>query len=250
MPEVHPAEFGLARIETLADDLTSESADPALLVWRAQPALLVTRQDTRLPRFRESTIQMAAAGWPVVLRKSGGGACPVGLGTVQMATIEPAIPGTTMNAKYEALTSLIQFTLQFFQITAQTGAMADVYCPGRYDLAVDGKKIAGMSQHWFRNRYGIRCVATAASINVEEAPGALADAVNRFYSAAGSAARCQTDALASVRLSGGAVFAAGGLADAVVSQLASSAGWRGRTADDQNCAVGGWVRPEARPQII
>lgn len=225
VPEVHAAEFGLAQLETLADELTSDSTAPALLVWRSQQALLVTRQDTHLPRFRESCDQITAAGWPVVVRRSGGGACPVSPGTVQVATIEPAIPGTTMNSKYDALTELIQFTLRFFQIVAWTGSVDGAYCPGSYDLAVHGKKIAGMSQHWFRNRGGIRCVVTAASINVEEAPDVLADAVNRFYSNGGSAVRCQAASLTSVRLNGGDNVEAGNLTPALMNRLAYFPAW-------------------------
>jgi octanoyl-[GcvH]:protein N-octanoyltransferase len=173
---------------------------------------------------------MCAAGWPILVRKSGGGACPVGLGTVQIAMIEPAIPGTTMNVKYDALTKLIQSSLCLFRIVARTGSIAGAYCPGSYDLAIQGKKIAGMSQHWFRNRRGIRCVVTTASINMEEAPDALADAVNRFYCSAGSLVRCQATALTSVRLCDGeALVAVRDLASAVMNQLASFADLRGGT---------------------
>lgn len=224
VPEAHPAKFGLAHIETLADELASESTAPALVVWRSQWAVLVTRQDTHLPHFRKSSDQMAAAGWPVILRKSGGGACSVGPGTVQVATIELAIRGATMNAKYEALTELIQSTLHFYGVIARTGAVARAYCPGSYDLAVQGRKIAGMSQHWFRNRRGIRCVVTVASINVEEAPDMLADAVNWFYSNVGSPVRCQSTSLTSVRLNSGENVEAGNLTPAVMNRLASFAG--------------------------
>jgi lipoate-protein ligase A len=217
VPAVYPAALGLTQLDALADELTGESSAPALLVWRSQRALLVTRQDTHLPRFRETSDEMTAAGWPVVMRKSGGGPCPVGPGTVQVATIEPATSGTTMNAKYDALTGIIQSVLKKFEILTRSGPIADAYCPGSYDLAIGGRKIAGMSQHWFRNRGGIRCVTTAASINVEETPDVLADAVNRFYCAVGSRMRCQAACLASVRLcDGGTAIAAGELALAVM----------------------------------
>jgi lipoate-protein ligase A len=220
----------LAHQQTLADDLTSETSAPALLIWRAQPALLVTRQEKRLPRFREASEQLQDAGWRVLVRKSGGGACPVSLGTVQVAMIGPAVPGTTMNAKYDALTKLIQSTLCFFRIVARIGSVAGAYCPGTYDLAVQGKKIAGMSQHWFRNRCGIHCVVTTASINIEEPPNVLANVVNRFYCSAGSLARCQAAALTSVRLCDeGNLVAVHNLASAIMDQLASFADLRGGT---------------------
>ena len=202
VPGLHSVEIGLARQQTLADELTSQSATPSLMLWRCQPALLVTRSETRLPHFDDAAAEMQAAGWPVLLRKSGGGACPAGLGTVQVSVIEAAAPGATMNVKYAALAELIQGTLRSYQIVSQTGFVAGAYCPGSYDLAVDGKKIAGMSQYWFRNCCGIRCVVTAASINVEEPPNVLAGVVNQFYSSAGSPLHCQAAALTNMRLCG------------------------------------------------
>jgi lipoate-protein ligase A len=135
-----------------------------------------------------------------------------------------------MNAKYIALTKLIRSTLYLFQIASRTEPVAGAYCPGSYDLAVQGKKIAGMSQHWFRNRCGIHCVVTVASINVEEAPDVLAGAVNRFYRGAASPVRCQAAALTSLRLCDEEnLIAVRNLASAVMNQLAYFAGWRGGT---------------------
>jgi len=224
VPEARPFEIGLAQQQSLADENTGQSAVPALLIWRCAPALLVTRSETRLPRFGGAVAEMQAAGWPVLLRKSGGGACPVGPGTVQVSMIEAASSDATMNAKYAALARLLQCTFSMFQIVCQTGSVAGAFCPGKYDLSVQGKKIAGMSQHWFRNRGGVRCVITAASINVEEAPDALADVVNRFYSNAGSPLSCQAAVLTNLRLCAAADHAADSkLASAVMQQLCSAA---------------------------
>jgi lipoate-protein ligase A len=134
---------GLTRLRTLADELTDESAAVIVPIWRSQRAILVTRQDTHVPNFQESCEQMAAVGWPVVVLKSGGGACPISPGTVQIATIEPAVLGATMSAKYEALTKLIQSALQFYGVVARTGAVAGAYCPGGYDPVGGGQEDRG-----------------------------------------------------------------------------------------------------------
>jgi hypothetical protein len=60
----------LARQQALADQLTSASSAPSLLVWRSEQRPLVSRTETRLPHF-EDAVADEAAGWPVVLRKSG-----------------------------------------------------------------------------------------------------------------------------------------------------------------------------------
>jgi hypothetical protein len=78
--------------------------------------------------------------------------------------------------------------------------VADAYCPGNYDLAVSGRKIAGMSQRWFRNPCGVHCIVAAASINVEEQPDVFAGVVNQFYSRAGSPRCCRATDLTNMRL--------------------------------------------------
>jgi lipoate-protein ligase A len=198
--DVERVEVGLTRQQARADALIGQSSTPWLLIWRSQPALLVSRSETRLPRFTAARDQLQTEGWPVVLRNSGGGACPVGPATVQISMVEPALPAATLNAKYAALAAVIKSALAVFGIAARAELVAGAYCPGSYDLAVDGRKIAGMVQHWFRNRLGLRCIITVASVNVEEPPDMLARVVNQFYSSAGSAVRCQATALTNMRL--------------------------------------------------
>jgi lipoate-protein ligase A len=224
VPGIDPVEVGLARQQALADQVTGLLSTPALMVWRSQRALLISRSEARLPQFRDAATELQGAGWPVLQRKSGGGACPVGPGTVQVSLIEPARAGATMNAKYAVLAALMQAMFCHYQIVAQIGLVAGAYCPGNYDLAVAGNKIAGMSQYWFRNRCGVRCVVTAASINVEEAPEALACVVNRFYTHAGSPLRCNAVALTNMRLCGGTSAVLGSdFVAAVMNQLGSIA---------------------------
>ena len=223
-PEIRLAEIGLAHQQALADELTSQSCARSLILWRCKPALLVTRSETRLPNFAGAAAEMRASGWPILLRKSGGSACPVGSGTMQVSMIEPAVAGETMTVKYLDLAGLLRSTLRFFHIAPRIGSVEGSYCPGSYDLAVDGKKIAGMSQRWFRNRVGILCVVTTGSLNIEEAPDALAAVVNQFYREAGSPFRCWASALTNMRLCGGlADYASSNLASVVMNQLCAAA---------------------------
>jgi lipoate-protein ligase A len=223
IPAAHPVAAGLARQQELADGLTSSSSTPFLLVWRSDPALLVSRTETRLPHFEGAVADMRAAGWPVVLRKSGGDACPVGPGTVQVSMIDPILQQTTINGRYAILAELLQATLCRHRVLADIGLVAGAYCPGAYDLAVAGRKIAGMSQRWFRNRCGVRCAVTAASVNVEEAPDEVACVVNRFYRCAGSTLRCDAGALINLQLCGGAPGIRGpDFADLLIDQLRMS----------------------------
>jgi lipoate-protein ligase A len=180
-----------------------------------------------LPRFAAAAAELRDIGWPVLLRGSGGAACPVGPGTVQVSLIEPAGSAAAMNAKYAGLAGLIRAALQLYRVVVRRGLVVGAYCPGKSDLAVEGKKIAGMSQHWFRNRCGVRCVVTAASINIEEAPEEFERVVNQFYRSAGSPLRCSAAALTNLRLCNDIIAALeGDLTTAVMNQIGQSQGAR------------------------
>jgi lipoate-protein ligase A len=226
-PGVCSVEVGLAHQRTLAEQLADQSSAPALLVWRSRPALLVSRSEARLPRFSAAAADLRDIGWPVLLRGSGGAACPVGSGTVQVSLIEPGGSVAAMNAKYTALAGLIRATLQLYGAVIRPGLVVGAYCPGKSDLAVEGRKIAGMSQHWFRNRCGVRCVVTAASINIEEAPEKFERVVNQFYQSAGSPLRCSAAALTNLRLCKDMIAAPeGDLTAAVMNQIGAIPGRR------------------------
>lgn len=218
-------EDGLLRQYDIAEEFTGTNSVPTLLIWRCESTLFVSRSEARLPGFDKAVAQMRGCGWPVVVRKSGGAACPVGPGTIQLSLIETAPPVAEMNSKYAALAAYIQRSLsRWLHIDAQTAAVADAYCPGRYDLAVQEKKIAGISQHWFRNGSGIRCIVTAASVNVEASPDTLARAVNQFHAYAGSPLRCEAIALTNIRLCAAMTSLAGSdLPSAAIDQFDASA---------------------------
>jgi len=224
-PEITAGEDGLLCQQRIAEELTSESAGPKLLIWRCVPTLFVSRSETRLRRFGEAVAHLRGLGWSVVVRKSGGTACPAGPGTVQLSLVEVAPAVVEMNAKYAALAYFIRHTLsRYLHIDAQIAPVSGAYCPGRYDLAVDGKKIAGLSQHWFRNAGGIRCVVTAASINIEEAADLLARIVNQFYACTGSAVSCEPAMLTNVRVcSAKAKLPSADSPSVVMNQFAASA---------------------------
>jgi len=191
------AEAGLQRQQRLAEFITPERRR-LLLLWRAPQALLVCRGDTRLPNFSGAVECLRAEGWPVLLRRSGGSACPIAEGTLQIAIAQAAAPGFTIEHAYDELAGLIRDALQTCGLAAEIGAVPEAFCPGRYDIAIGGCKVAGLSQHW-RTCGGVMTATTAATLIVAQDPAPLVHIVNLFYEIAGSASRCTQHAVSAVR---------------------------------------------------
>ena len=191
------AELGLARQEKLAEEITLDN-QRVLLVWQAPQALIVGSSDTRLPKFAAAANRLLADGWPVLIRRSGGSACPVSMNTLQIALARTATTEITIDSAYTELTNLIRTVLESYGLKVETSSRPSAFCPGRYDMSINGRKISGLSQHW-RQCNGRITVTTTSALTVEEDPRELARIVNLFYRAAGGAQRCRASAVGALR---------------------------------------------------
>ncbi len=136
-----PAGIGLRRQHALADQIAAGARQQTILIWRSQPALIVTRSQTRWPDFAAATARLAELGWPVLVRRSGGGVFPIGPGTVQIAMIARYPLGEiSMDRIYDELGLLIGFALADFGVVARVGKTPGAFCDGRHDLAAAGPR--------------------------------------------------------------------------------------------------------------
>ncbi len=191
------ADLSLARQRRLAEEAACDG-QRLLLLWRAPSALTVSRSDTRLRNFSHAADRLLAEGWPIVIRQGGGGACPVSRGTLQVALARIALPEATIDAAYIELTSIIRSVLESYGMKVEIREQPGAFCPGRYDMSVNGQKVAGLSQHW-RHCNGRMIVTTAATLIVEEDTEEIARIVNLFYLTAGGEGRCSTSAIGALQ---------------------------------------------------
>ncbi|HCL63520.1 MAG TPA: hypothetical protein DIC56_01435 [Rhizobium sp.] len=189
---------GLKRQERLCDEI-GDGCRLRTLFWQAPQAITVGRADTRLPTFDAAAQRLAAENWPVVVRRSGGTACPVSLGTFQIALARTAGANFAIDVAYRELSAMIGDALASIGLVATIGEVAEAFCPGRFDIQIDGRKLGGVSQHWCE-RNGHRVVTTAASFVLAEDLSELTRIVNLFYESAGGAKYCPADAITSLDL--------------------------------------------------
>ena len=101
---------------------------PRAHLWQAPQCLIVTRKDTRLPRYQAACEQLAAEGWPVHVRDSGT-AVPHGAGILNLSLMLPRT--TTDLAHY--------YRLLGAPLLALLGNMvlraAMTSCPARFAMA-------------------------------------------------------------------------------------------------------------------
>ena len=174
---------------------------PEAHLWQAPVGLVVPRRYTLLPGW--AAARGAAAG-EVQVRSSGGGLVPQGPGVWNLSLVWPAPTATPVDttAVYLALCEHLAAAFAPLGIVATPQPVTGSFCDGRYNLAVDGRKLVGTAQAW-RRVAGRQVVLAHAVIVVDAEPELLTAQTNAFEAALGTDTRYRADALTSVAIASG-----------------------------------------------
>jgi lipoate-protein ligase A len=199
------AQQRVAADAALLEAVRRGEAPPTARVWENRRCLVAARSDRRLPRFGAAAESLEAAGWPVVVRESGGSAVPQGPGILCLSLAFRPAKGApcTIESSYDALCRPIEAALAELGVACARSEVSGAFCDGRYDLAVRGRKIAGTAQRWRAGPGGPApgrgALLAHAVLLVDLDLGEASVAVNRFYEVAGGTRRCRADASITLR---------------------------------------------------
>jgi len=125
-----------------------------------------------------------------------------GVWNLSLAWPAPAAMPTNTDAVYRALCGELSAAFDTLGIAATPQAVTGSFCDGRYNLAVDGRKLVGTAQAW-RRVEGQPVVLAHAVIVVDADPEELTARANDFESALGTGTRYRAEALTSVAIETG-----------------------------------------------
>lgn len=172
-------------------------------LWIGQTGLVAPLAYRRHAQLDEACGQSSAQGWPVRLRRSGGGVVPQGPGILNITLAYPCAgtAGDMAEPVYAHLCQLLTNALTRLGIAAFPGSVQGSFCDGRFNLAVNHqggtRKIAGTAQYW-RRASGRQAVLAHALLVVDADPAQLSAQANRFEDALGSGRQYDANALTSV----------------------------------------------------
>lgn len=172
-----PAE-ALAREEELLAEVAA-GRPPLLRLWRVPRCLVVPRGFARRPGFAAAAAASRAAGWPVLLRGSGGAPVPLDPGTLNVSLVRRQLAGVSLEADYAALLSLLRRALAPFGLPLDQGGVAGAFCDGRFNLTLGGRKLAGTAQRRRPAGEGAAVLAQALLLVGSDVPAGCA-ALNAF----------------------------------------------------------------------
>ena len=156
-------EQGLHAEQELLAAVCRGERDSGVLFWRpTDHALVMPRRMSRLDNFEAACSELAIAGWPVLLRETGGEPVPQSHSTVNVALVYVAPRsegdhGRIENA-YERLCLPLCDVLREWGGVASVGEIDGAFCDGRYNVNLNGRKLVGTAQRWRQGLGGKRPV--------------------------------------------------------------------------------------------
>lgn len=192
-------EAGLKAEQDLLASVCAGDADYGLLFWRPDDhALVIPRRLSRLGGFTEASETLADLGWPVLLRESGGEPVPQSPATVNVALVyvQPAsdVDRDRIEKAYMRLCQPMLDGLTELGGSASLGEVQGAFCDGRFNVNLDGRKMAGTAQRWRQSQGGKRPVVLAhGAMLLDNERAQMVNAVNRFNQMCDLEQRCRAD---------------------------------------------------------
>jgi lipoate-protein ligase A len=178
----HPEDgFGLQ--QAILVEVAAGSRGTTALLWTSTRYVGATHPETRLPGFALAARLAEEAGFPVLVRNSGGGAVAANEGSISFSLTSPV--EDLRHGLYERYTegaNLVVAALGRLGVEADAGEVEGEFCPGAYSIrsgGYSGFKIAGLAQRVMR--HAARMEALVLVTQTAELKGIL----ELFYGALG-----------------------------------------------------------------
>jgi octanoyl-[GcvH]:protein N-octanoyltransferase len=163
--------------DTLCTSVGNGSSSATARSWVHQKTIVLGITDTKLPYLQEGIGYLHNEGYEVIVRNSGGLAVVLDEGILNLTLVFPEVEkGIDINRGYEAMWELIKDMFHDYSVEIEAREIVGSYCPGSYDLSINGKKFAGISQR--RMRKG---VAVQIYLCVNGSGSERAETIKRFY---------------------------------------------------------------------
>ncbi|MDN6639154.1 MAG: lipoate--protein ligase family protein [Tetragenococcus sp.] len=136
-----------AMIPFALTDVLTETAGKTnknlLHFWQFEKTFILGMKDTRVDDLSAGIHTIRKNGYEPVIRNAGGLGVISDEGVLNISWIFPK-EQVSIDQSYEKMLSLIQKA--FPELSIQAYEISHSYCPGKFDLSVNGRKIAGIAQ--------------------------------------------------------------------------------------------------------
>ncbi|MBQ5152284.1 lipoate--protein ligase family protein [Macrococcoides caseolyticum] len=156
--------------------LVGQGNDSVVRTWVHNHVVILGIHDARLPYLAEGIEYLNNQGYGAIVRNSGGLGVVLDAGVLNISLIFKGDISFSIDAGYEYMYELVQEMFASYGKRIEAKEITRSYCPGSYDLSIDGKKFAGISQR--RVKGGI---AVQIYLCIEGSGGERAELMRQFY---------------------------------------------------------------------
>ncbi|MED1202872.1 biotin/lipoate A/B protein ligase family protein [Heyndrickxia acidicola] len=163
--------------DTLCTSVGAGCSAATARAWVHHQTVVLGIQDTKLPFLEEGLKLLKEKQFNYIVRNSGGLAVVLDEGVLNLTLVFPDTEkGIDINRGYDAMYRLIQNMFSDFNAVIEAREIQGSYCPGSYDLSINGKKFAGISQRRIR-----KGVAVQIYLCVSGSGRKRAELIQQFY---------------------------------------------------------------------
>lgn len=144
----------------LTDVLTSyagEQQQAMIHFWQLERAMILGMKDTRVPNLTKGICSLADSNYQPLIRNSGGLGVIADKGVLNLSLILPNLPTKKLSIDdaYTFMWHWIQATFETADHPIRAYEISTSYCPGTFDLSINGRKFAGLAQRRIKNGVAI-----------------------------------------------------------------------------------------------
>ncbi|ENQ3106797.1 octanoyl-[GcvH]:protein N-octanoyltransferase [Bacillus sp. 491mf] len=178
-PQFHALQ-SFAMDDTLCTTVGNGTSAATMRSWVHHNTIVLGIQDTRLPYLKQGIEFLKEQDFHVIVRNSGGLAVVLDEGVLNISLLfQETDKGIDIDLGYDTMWHLIKEMLKDYNVTIEAKEIVGSYCPGSYDLSINDKKFAGISQRRIRGGVAVQIYLCAI-----ESGSARAALVRDFYNLA------------------------------------------------------------------
>lgn len=153
--------------DTLCHLVGQKQTIPTVRTWVHDETVVLGIQDHRLPYLSEAIVRLEKAGYQSIVRNSGGLAVVLDKGILNISMLlSEQDTAIDISTGYEVMLEFVRMLFPEAGDRIEAYEVVGSYCPGSYDLSMDGKKFAGISQRRLRKGIAVQvylCVEGSGS---------------------------------------------------------------------------------------
>jgi len=175
-PEFHPLQ-SFAIDDTLCEVVGTGKSPAVARTWVHHNSVILGIQDSRLPHLEEGLEWLKKENYQYIVRTSGGLAVMLDEGVLNLTLVFPENEKSIeINRGYDAMYEFVKLMFRDLTDKIEAYEIVNSYCPGSYDLSIDGKKFAGISQRRVKKGVAVQIYLCVTGSGSERA-----EVIRKFY---------------------------------------------------------------------